>query len=76
MAALLLQELEQSEISKLPRNVLSKIERILSEQQYVIDSLKAQQEQFRVDNGKTELQVFETNCVKVRCITHHACRLY
>uniref|UniRef100_A0A671WBS0 Nucleoprotein TPR n=1 Tax=Sparus aurata TaxID=8175 RepID=A0A671WBS0_SPAAU len=50
MAALLLQELESSEISKLPKTVQNKLERILSDQQYEIDSLKAQQEQFRVDS--------------------------
>ena len=52
MAALLLQELEPSEISKLPKTVQNKLEKILSDQQYKIDSLKAQQEQFRVDSGK------------------------
>ncbi|XP_070764710.1 translocated promoter region b, nuclear basket protein [Enoplosus armatus] len=50
MAALLLQELEGSEISKLPKTIQNKLERILSDQQYEIDSLKAQQEQFRVDS--------------------------
>ncbi|KAM8745526.1 translocated promoter region b, nuclear basket protein isoform 2-T2 [Acanthopagrus schlegelii] len=50
MAALLQQELESSEISKLPKTVQNKLERILSDQQYEIDSLKAQQEQFRVDS--------------------------
>uniref|UniRef100_A0A3B3BI94 Nucleoprotein TPR n=1 Tax=Oryzias melastigma TaxID=30732 RepID=A0A3B3BI94_ORYME len=52
MAALLLQELEASEISKLPKPVLNRIEKIISELQYEIDSLKAQQEQFRVDSGE------------------------
>uniref|UniRef100_A0A8C4IT63 Nucleoprotein TPR n=1 Tax=Dicentrarchus labrax TaxID=13489 RepID=A0A8C4IT63_DICLA len=52
MAALLLQELDSSEISKLPKPVQNKLERILSDQQYEIDCLKAQQEQFRVDSGK------------------------
>ncbi|XP_035032393.2 translocated promoter region b, nuclear basket protein isoform X4 [Hippoglossus stenolepis] len=50
MAALLLQELGDSEICKIPKPVQNKLERILSDQQYEIDSLKAQQEQFRVDN--------------------------
>lgn len=53
MAALLLQELEPSEISKLPKTIQNKLEKILSDQQYKIDSLKAQQEQFRVDSGKS-----------------------
>ena len=52
MAALLLQEVGDSEISKIPKAVQNKLERILSDQQYEIDSLKAQQEQFRVDNGE------------------------
>lgn len=52
MAALLMQELEGSELSKLPKPIQNKLENILSDQQYEIDSLKAQQEQFRVDSGK------------------------
>uniref|UniRef100_A0A672JJM0 Nucleoprotein TPR n=1 Tax=Salarias fasciatus TaxID=181472 RepID=A0A672JJM0_SALFA len=56
MAALLLQELEGAELAKLPKALQNKLERILSDQQYVIDSLKAQQEQFRVDS---EQQFFE-----------------
>uniref|UniRef100_A0A3Q1FGC6 Nucleoprotein TPR n=1 Tax=Acanthochromis polyacanthus TaxID=80966 RepID=A0A3Q1FGC6_9TELE len=56
MAALLLQELEGSEIAKLPKTLQNKLERILSDQQYEIDSLKAQQEQYRVDS---EQQFFE-----------------
>ncbi|XP_023149698.2 translocated promoter region b, nuclear basket protein isoform X2 [Amphiprion ocellaris] len=56
MAALLLQELEGSEISKLPKTLQNKLERILSDQQYEIDSLKAHQEQYRVDS---EQQFFE-----------------
>ncbi|XP_069377798.1 translocated promoter region b, nuclear basket protein isoform X6 [Paralichthys olivaceus] len=50
MAALLLQELGDSEISKIPKPLQNKLERVLSDQQYEIDSLKAQQEQFRVDS--------------------------
>uniref|UniRef100_A0A3Q3GMK6 Nucleoprotein TPR n=1 Tax=Labrus bergylta TaxID=56723 RepID=A0A3Q3GMK6_9LABR len=49
-ALLLLQELEASELSKIPKTIQNKLERILSDQQYEIDSLKAQQEQFRVDS--------------------------
>lgn len=52
MAALLLQVLEGTELSKLPKTVQNKLERALSDQQYEIDTLKAQQEQFRVDSGK------------------------
>ena len=55
MAALLLQELDGSELSKIPKTVQSKLERIVSDQQYEIDSLKAQQEQFRVDSGELSL---------------------
>lgn len=62
MAALLLQELEASEISKLPKQIQNKIEKIISDLQYEVDSLKAQQEQFRVDSGEclgcTLLEVF------------------
>ncbi|XP_071342326.1 translocated promoter region b, nuclear basket protein isoform X2 [Trachinotus anak] len=50
MAALLLQEFEGSELSKLPKSIQNKLEKILSDQQYEIDSLKSQQEQFRVDS--------------------------
>uniref|UniRef100_A0A8C3ADA7 Nucleoprotein TPR n=1 Tax=Cyclopterus lumpus TaxID=8103 RepID=A0A8C3ADA7_CYCLU len=56
MAALLLQELEGSELSKLSKTVQNKLERLFSDQQYEIDYLKAQQEQFRVDS---EQQFFE-----------------
>lgn len=52
MAALLQQVLEAPELSKLPKAAHNKLERVLSEQQYEIDALKAQQEQFRVDSGK------------------------
>ncbi|CAL1594449.1 unnamed protein product [Knipowitschia caucasica] len=50
MAALLQQELDVGEISKLPKNIVNKVERLLEEQQYELDSLKAQHEQLRVDN--------------------------
>uniref|UniRef100_A0A3B4X1R9 Nucleoprotein TPR n=1 Tax=Seriola lalandi dorsalis TaxID=1841481 RepID=A0A3B4X1R9_SERLL len=50
MAALLLQEFEGSDLSKLPKTIQNKLEKIFSDQQYEIDSLKAQQEQFRVDS--------------------------
>ncbi|KAJ0065485.1 hypothetical protein NL108_012443 [Boleophthalmus pectinirostris] len=63
MAALLQQELEPAEIAKLPKNIVNKIEKILLDQQYEIDSLKAQQEQFRVDN---EQHFFE----KVQQLAH------
>lgn len=56
MAALLLQELDSSEISKLPTTLQSKFEKLLLDRQYEIDSLKALHEQFRVDSG--ELLVF------------------
>uniref|UniRef100_A0A671WN97 Nucleoprotein TPR n=1 Tax=Sparus aurata TaxID=8175 RepID=A0A671WN97_SPAAU len=72
MAALLLQELESSEISKLPKTVQNKLERILSDQQYEIDSLKAQQEQFRVDSGKMKPGMLIVSGAKVFCFAHHA----
>uniref|UniRef100_A0A8C5I357 Nucleoprotein TPR n=1 Tax=Gouania willdenowi TaxID=441366 RepID=A0A8C5I357_GOUWI len=56
MAALLLQEFEGFEISKLPKAFQNKLERVLSDQQFDIDSLKSQYEQFRVDS---EQQFFE-----------------
>lgn len=52
MAALLLQEFEGSELSKLSKTFQNRLQKLLSDQQYEIDSLKAQQEQFRVDSGK------------------------
>uniref|UniRef100_A0A669CFJ6 Nucleoprotein TPR n=1 Tax=Oreochromis niloticus TaxID=8128 RepID=A0A669CFJ6_ORENI len=52
MAALLQQELEASELTKLPKTIQSKLEKIVSDLRYEIDSLKAQHEQFRVDSGK------------------------
>uniref|UniRef100_A0A672R9L1 Nucleoprotein TPR n=1 Tax=Sinocyclocheilus grahami TaxID=75366 RepID=A0A672R9L1_SINGR len=56
MAAVLLQLLERSEISKLPKTVLTKLEKYIFEQQCEVDCLKAQQEQYRVDN---EQQYFD-----------------
>ncbi|XP_039891459.1 translocated promoter region b, nuclear basket protein [Simochromis diagramma] len=56
MAALLQQELEASELAKLPKTIQSKLEKIVSDLRYEIDSLKAQHEQFRVDS---EQQFFE-----------------
>ncbi|XP_050994093.1 translocated promoter region b, nuclear basket protein isoform X3 [Labeo rohita] len=56
MAAVLQQILERSEISKLPKTVLTKLEKYISEQQCEVDCLKAQQEQYRVDN---EQQYFD-----------------
>ncbi|XP_053710711.1 translocated promoter region b, nuclear basket protein isoform X2 [Synchiropus splendidus] len=50
MAAALLLELEVSELSKLPKAVQNKLDKVLSDQQNEIDSLKSQHEQFRVDS--------------------------
>jgi len=52
MAAPLLKVLERTEITKLPKGIQNKLEKFLSDRQYEIDSLKAHQEQFRVDSGK------------------------
>lgn len=62
MAALLQQELEDSEISNLPKALENKLETILSDHQYKIDSLKAQQEQFRVDSGEI------LSCIVLYCV--------
>lgn len=62
MAALLLQELSDSEISNLPPTLQNKLEGILTGLQYKIDSLKAQNEQFRVDSGKIMVDI----CVSPR----------
>uniref|UniRef100_A0A3B3ZID7 Nucleoprotein TPR n=1 Tax=Periophthalmus magnuspinnatus TaxID=409849 RepID=A0A3B3ZID7_9GOBI len=67
MAALLQQELEPAEIAKLPKNIINKLEKILLDQQYEIDSLKAQQEQFRVDNlskAREELEAEKRELVR------------
>ncbi|KAM4739914.1 translocated promoter region b, nuclear basket protein isoform 2-T2 [Anableps anableps] len=64
MAALLLQELDSSEISKLPTTLQSKLEKLLLDRQYEIDSLKAHHEQFRVDS---EQQFFEKVEQLLRC---------
>ncbi|XP_068174893.1 translocated promoter region b, nuclear basket protein isoform X2 [Antennarius striatus] len=51
MATVLLQqEFEPTELAKVPKTIQNKLERILADQQYDIDSLKAQHEQFRVDS--------------------------
>uniref|UniRef100_A0A8C7N8F8 Nucleoprotein TPR n=1 Tax=Oncorhynchus kisutch TaxID=8019 RepID=A0A8C7N8F8_ONCKI len=52
----LLQALERAEIAKLPKAVQNKLEKLFSDLQYEIDSLKSHQEQFRVDS---EQQFFE-----------------
>lgn len=71
MAALLLQELEGSEISKLPKTIQNKLEKIFSDQQYEIDYLKAQQEQFRVDSGMifSGIMLPSDACVLAKCFT-------
>eukprot|EP00063_Salmo_salar_P003667 XP_013978502.1 PREDICTED: nucleoprotein TPR-like isoform X2 [Salmo salar] len=56
MASVLLQALERAEIAKLPKAVQNKLEKLFSDLQYEIDSLKSHQEQFRVDS---EQQFFE-----------------
>ncbi|KAG7279423.1 hypothetical protein CRUP_024242 [Coryphaenoides rupestris] len=53
---LLLQVLERTEITKLPKGLQNKLEKFLSDRQYEIDSLRAHQEQFRVDS---EQQFFD-----------------
>lgn len=55
MAAVLQQILERSEIAKLQKTVLTKLEKYISDQQYEVDCLKSQQEQYRVDSGKAML---------------------
>nr|XP_046209013.1 nucleoprotein TPR-like isoform X3 [Oncorhynchus gorbuscha] len=56
MSAVLLQALERAEITKLPKAVQNKLEKLISDLQYEIDLLKSHQEQFRVDS---EQQFFE-----------------
>uniref|UniRef100_A0A8C8I113 Nucleoprotein TPR n=1 Tax=Oncorhynchus tshawytscha TaxID=74940 RepID=A0A8C8I113_ONCTS len=56
MSAVLLQALERAEITKLPKAVQNKLEKLVSDLQYEIDFLKSHQEQFRVDS---EQQFFE-----------------
>ena len=64
MAAVLLQVLERSEITKLPKAVQNKLEKAFYDQQYEIDSLKAQQEQFRVDSGKASCCSLSSVCLE------------
>uniref|UniRef100_A0A673GXZ7 Nucleoprotein TPR n=1 Tax=Sinocyclocheilus rhinocerous TaxID=307959 RepID=A0A673GXZ7_9TELE len=49
MAALLQQTLERTEINKLPKAIQNKLEKVLSEQQTEIDSLKSQHERYKAD---------------------------
>uniref|UniRef100_A0A8C2HDE9 Nucleoprotein TPR n=1 Tax=Cyprinus carpio TaxID=7962 RepID=A0A8C2HDE9_CYPCA len=51
MAALLQQTLERTEINKLPKAIQNKLEKVLSEQQTEIDSLKSQHERYKADCG-------------------------
>uniref|UniRef100_A0A3B5R9C9 Nucleoprotein TPR n=1 Tax=Xiphophorus maculatus TaxID=8083 RepID=A0A3B5R9C9_XIPMA len=72
MAALLLQELDSSDISKLPTTLQSKFEKLLLDRQYEIDSLKALHEQFRVDSG--ELLVLFWLTVGAKRAESNSCR--
>lgn len=65
MAALLLQEFEGSEMSKVPKAIQNRLEKLLLDQQYEVDSLKAQHEQFRVDSGKLWLGLKLASSAKV-----------
>ncbi|XP_052470885.1 nucleoprotein TPR isoform X1 [Carassius gibelio] len=49
MAALLQQALERTEINKLPKAIQNKLEKVLSEQQTEVDSLKSQHERYKAD---------------------------
>ncbi|KAL1280197.1 hypothetical protein QQF64_014797, partial [Cirrhinus molitorella] len=49
MAALLQQALERTEINKLPKAIQNKLEKVLSEQQTEIDSVKSQYERYKAD---------------------------
>uniref|UniRef100_A0A8C9TJ22 Nucleoprotein TPR n=1 Tax=Scleropages formosus TaxID=113540 RepID=A0A8C9TJ22_SCLFO len=63
MAAVMQQLLERSEISKLPKAVQTKLERVFSEHQADVDFLKAQHERFKVDSGefgREKAQFFKT----------------
>uniref|UniRef100_A0A8C1GNE1 Nucleoprotein TPR n=1 Tax=Cyprinus carpio TaxID=7962 RepID=A0A8C1GNE1_CYPCA len=65
-AAVLQQILERSEISKLPKTVLTKLEKYISEQQCEVDCLKAQQEQYRneLSKSKDELEAEKRELVR------------
>uniref|UniRef100_A0A671P787 Nucleoprotein TPR n=1 Tax=Sinocyclocheilus anshuiensis TaxID=1608454 RepID=A0A671P787_9TELE len=66
MAAVLQEMLERSEISKLPKTVLTKLEKYISEQQCEVDCLKAQQEQYRneLSKAKDELEAEKRELVR------------
>uniref|UniRef100_A0A8C1SGH8 Nucleoprotein TPR n=1 Tax=Cyprinus carpio TaxID=7962 RepID=A0A8C1SGH8_CYPCA len=66
MADVLQQILERSEISKLPKTVLTKLEKYISEQQCEVDCLKAQQEQYRneLSKAKDELEAEKRELVR------------
>uniref|UniRef100_A0A8C8HS37 Nucleoprotein TPR n=1 Tax=Oncorhynchus tshawytscha TaxID=74940 RepID=A0A8C8HS37_ONCTS len=64
MSAVLLQALERAEITKLPKAVQNKLEKLVSDLQYEIDFLKSHQEQFRVDSGKIWNRIGES-CVSL-----------
>lgn len=72
MAALLLQEFEGSELTKIPETLQTKLEKIFADQQNKIDSLKAQQEQFRVDSGKLLCGILLARGAKVFGFAQHA----
>ncbi|XP_068096253.1 nucleoprotein TPR [Hyperolius riggenbachi] len=57
MAAVLQQVLEKAELSKLPKGVVTKLERFLGEQQVEIDAMKSRHEKFRVDCDQQHFEI-------------------
>lgn len=52
MAALLQQALERNEISKLPKAVQNKLEKVLGDQQTEVDSINSHHEKYKADCGR------------------------
>lgn len=51
MAAVLLQVLERTELSKLPKGAQNKLEKFVTELQHANEALRTQQERLKADSG-------------------------
>lgn len=54
MAAVLLQILERTELSKLPKGAQNKLEKFVTELQNANEALKTQHERFKADSGEKQ----------------------
>lgn len=51
-AAVLQQLLDRAEFAKIPKNVVSKLEKLISDKDVDVDTVKAKYERLKVDSGR------------------------